>query len=1133
MGKFKANEEQQLFLDTFGSNLLVSASAGSGKTSTMIEKLVKILCEKRLPVTSLLVVTYTNASGAEIKQKLYNAISSQISETNNKELKEFLKINLENLNNAEIGTLHSICKKLITKYFYEIDLSPDFTLISEKEGKYLLDTAIKNVFDKHLNDNAFYDLYECYNAKRNENTLKEIILSMYYYIIAKVDYSNWKYRTLTNSYNTKINENICCKYVLDYYKEIFKGLLKECDRLILIANTMPFENYLSFLNTRKQFIHEFLSAKDIETAIKILDNITVANKPRVSKNSSAEEIEFDDKIIAFRDDWKSVVEEIEKTFVLIKDNFEENIVRAKKNSETLFSITEEIIEYYASLKKSKNTLDFNDLENLMLKLLENNNIKGMLKEKYSFVFVDEYQDINDKQEEIILNLVSEDNYYMIGDVKQSIYAFRQSSPKIFISKYVNFSNNINGKVIDFNKNYRSDKNILEFNNLVFDTLITNETIGIDYKQNARFVSDKELNGVNVNLKIINTNVDEDEEKSDKDEKEALVISQEISDILKRCKSDGTPFQYKDIAIILRQRGSLLKSIYKIFNKLQIPFSMSIRNEFFDTFEINILISILKVVSNYKDDLAISVVLKNLFDVSEEELLEIRKNSDEKYFYNCVENYNKNDNIKSKIEKLFQFIVNSRRDLSCMTIREYLINVIKENNLILKLKSLPDGNEKESNILEFLNLSSNENYKYNIDKFLEYIDFVGKDTPLKNITTGDNAVQLCTIHYSKGLEYPAVILGGLGSKYSLNKNTNNIIMNGTFGIGVKSINSDTRMLKDTIVRNCCKLDNKKSELNEEIRLLYVAMTRPKEYLSLIGRYDISSLEKNKNKSIYQSNNSLDLIFKSFDNIYNSSFLNSKKFIMNEEKSNAVGIEILSLDEIVLNDENVDSNVVFSVSNTELTNKLIEQYNNKPNIQTFTIKNTVTNILKEEEDYSNTNYIPENFSFNDKKEDIDVLKLGTAYHAIMQYVKFGDTKENIVKLIDELVNKNIISEEISKNINVDEIYSANCIMEKLSKNAKFIYREKQFLLRENYNKLVKNSDNNSKVIVQGIIDLVIDNGEDVILIDYKTNKTKNEQLLIDKYSLQLNIYKLAFEKATNLKITKVYLYSFYNKKLIEIK
>lgn len=1131
------NKEQISFIESKNSNVLVSASAGSGKTYTMIQKLMYLISEEKTPINSLLVLTFTEAAASEIKQRLYNEISNLIIDVDD-EKREFLQKQLDNINDAEIGTLHSVCKKIIIKYFYELELSPDFSIMSEKESKYLLDNAINDVFEQKIlaDDELFFDLYDCYNAKRNDISLKQIIVQLLGYLANKIDYNKWLDENINDSFNSDLNLNSVCNYLFSISKYkicLFKDTI---DDLVMNVKMLGFDKYLEFLYQRMQLVDEISNIDNFIQFTKVIWNLNLLKKPSASRNPTAEEGEFDDKIAKFHKDFGDTIKKIQSD--LMFDNFEDiqqNFALAKKNICKIIELVNEIKDRYEEVKRNKNYLDFNDLEDKMLELLKSPEVKISLQKRYSYVFFDEYQDINEKQERILSEIVSKDNYYMIGDVKQSIYAFRQSSPKIFIEKFKQFKNdNVNNKVINFNKNYRSDKNILEFNNFVFDTLITEKTIGIDYKQNSRFDSINEFKKCNVDLKVIDRNTEtEDDVDIDRDRNEAIVIAEAIAGILTKTKDDGTRYTYRDIAIILRKRGMFLKTLCQVLQSMQIPISTTINNDFFSTFEINLLLSILKVVSNYKDDVSLCVVLKNLFGLDEKQLLKIKTTTSSKYFYECVELYDVQDDIYEKISKFFQFINNSKLSLAKFSLYDFLESVIKEYNLVNFIISLPNGEERKNNLYEFMSLIDNDLYKFNIDRFIEYVEYVSKDSTLQQIGISGNSVQICTIHYSKGLEYPAVILAGLGKKFSLNKDTNDMIINDKFGIGLKAIDNQNRVLKETLIRNACKMDNRQSELNEEIRLLYVAMTRPKEYLCLIGDYDLEKLLSNSEKGIYASSNYFDMIFKAIksQDLYN--FLSKEKFMLNEGTGADVNVEIIKSESIVYDVNSDDDKFVIGRVDEGLKTSLEEIYSNPPNLETFTIKNTVTNILKEESDYENLNFMPKELNECDKLVTKDYLKIGTAYHAIMQNLTFNESKEEINQLIDRLINNGIIQRDIEKHIYINEIWNAKETLKDLITNAQEVYKEKQFVMRENYNKLIKNSDNNTKVIIQGVIDLVVVKDGETLLIDYKTNRTSNEQELIDNYRLQLDIYKLAYENATNQIVDKKFLYSFYLNKLIEVK
>lgn len=1134
---FEPNEEQKLFLDSKNCNVLVSASAGSGKTSTMIQKLMKILIEEKVPVQKLLVLTFTDAAASEIKQKLFSAISENIESVDASD-RAYLKEQLDKIGSAEIGTLHSVCKKLIIKYFYELEESPDFSLLAERESKYLIDISMSNVFEKHIKngDDDFFELYDCYNSKRNDTSLKKMLLTLFNYIRNKCNYEDWLNSALNLSFETNLNSNLCCKYLFDYAKDELQVFLPQIDNLITYAKGNSLDKYELYLNEKKQILNMLLSATSFVQMQKILFDIPSVSKPRKSNKSEQVELELSDQIDLFNKDYNDCLKSIKTNFVCDSENqTKENILNSKQNVNKLIRLTQEILEEYNRLKKTKNALDFNDLEDKMLKLLENEKIAIILRENYQFVFFDEYQDINEKQELILSKLVSSDNYYMIGDVKQSIYAFRQSSPKIFVNKFFAFQNdNKNNKLINFNKNYRSDRNILEFNNIVFDQLITENTIGINYKENSRFQSKKEFVNCNTFMKIINSNVDSEdfEEDIDKEKKEAMLIADTISQLLTTKKEDGNYFDYKDIAIILRKRGTFVKTLCDTLIDLQIPVNATISSEFFQTFEIELLMSICQVSVNYKNDIPLCVVLKNLFEINDEQLYKIRVSSESKNMFEAIKNYDKQDDILDKLNLFFQFLEWSKNILSSSTIYEYLQKTLEKFNLKTKLKSSTNGFEKVQNIDEFLQLADSENYKYNMDKFVEYLKFVSSDTQLQKIGSSSNCVQIMTIHYSKGLEYPAVILGGLGKKFSINKDTNDIIINENLGFGLKSIDSENRILCETIVRNACKIDNKKNELNEEIRLLYVAMTRPKEKLFLIGEYNLENFEKNKLKNIYQSKNYFDLIFKAIPNVYNSNFVNLKNFTLNENKDSCCEIQFFDYADILEKSKKENENITIGECDCALRNEFCNLTEKTPNLNTFTIKNTVTNILNEENDYEILNNNPYKLDESDKLESKDALILGSAYHSIMQNLKFTENEAEISQLISRLVSENEILSEYAKLIDIQEILQAKEILKDYILTADKVFKEKQFVMQQNYNKIVKNSDNNTKVIIQGVIDLVVIKEGKAILIDYKTNKTNNENFLKQNYSLQLEIYKQAFESATGIKIDKKYLYSFYLKKLIEV-
>lgn len=1153
---FIPNDEQQLFIDTKKKNVLVSASAGSGKTTTMVHKLVDIICNDRVPVSKLLIVTYTNAAASEMKQKIYNALLERLrSIENDEKLQEFLYQELESISVADIGTLHSVCKKILAKYFYKLNQNPSFGLIIDKEQEYLFSSTIdKVVKNRILNvDDKFYDLYENFSQKRNTSVMYSVISRIYTFLITKPDYKSWV-RDMYSSCYVDIDSNVCAKFILDYYKEIVGAERKTLWDYLMIAESSGLDKFSEYIKSCICFIDEFSATSTYMDAAILVNSYKFQSKPAVRQDSKdVDMVDFNDRFTPVAESFKNIVsKELKKYFYSdSKEDIDRDIARTREVLDALIDIVYEVMDEYATSKKNLGVLDFNDLEHKTLQLLDFVDVRDDLSSNYEYVFVDEYQDINEMQECIISKLVSGTNLNMIGDVKQSIYGFRLSTPKIFIDKYNAYKlDNKDSLAIDLNFNYRSDLNILEFVNFVCDSIITLDTIGVDYKATARLQTKATASMSNkpvVRLNIIDNEVPLDDEevvddilddgKIDILQAEANLVLSEIDRIISSetlVEKDVTRnYHYEDIAILVRNKTDLVKTIIDVLSLHQIPVNVSVNSEFFDTYEVSVLVAILKVIANYKDDISLVSVLKSpLFRLTDEDLVDIRlSNPKAKYYYEAIESYDRDDNIGTTIAKLFDFITKYNNYLIDHTLYELMNDILIEYDLICYFKSMPDGDIKEINIAEFVGLLDNENYKYDIHKFLSYLRFIDKDKYSKKLGDG-KGVSIYTIHYSKGLEYPAVILAGLGNKFNLNKDTSNVIINDAYGVGIKAIDLVNRKSSSTLIVDACKLANKKSEIDEEIRLLYVAMTRARNILSLIGRYKVAGIEKSASSSVYTSRNYLDFIFKALSKLDVGQFTNkyvgdNVSFTINQNKPSNAECYVYSFSGTSNDFVDVDKTIrVQKVVGKEIDEIMsMTSVVNRPSIA---IKNTVTKMLMEENEYNNYTSAPQKLDITDSLDSSDALVLGTAYHSIMQSVNYGETREEISTLIDTLYSNGTIPKEVT--IDSEEIYSAVKIVGKMIADNK-IMKEKQFIFRDKHCNLVKDSDTKDYVIVQGVIDLAIITKDGAIILDYKTNKSSVD-FMKSHYKLQLDLYKNAFEKAYKTKVIKKYLYSFKHGKLIEI-
>jgi len=1114
MSEFRLTESQQKFVDSFNKNTLVSASAGSGKTSTMISKLTDMVCKNNVPIKKLLVVTYTNSAGNEMKQKLFNSLVKTLAKEENEEKIAFISEQIDDMVNCDIGTLHGICKKIITNYFYVVEQDPSFSLLDGQQSDYLFDNAMNNVFNKLIveNDEDFYSIYTLYNKKRNLNTLKYIIKTLNQYLLSKVDGNKWKEFVINNC--CKYDNNQAKNYLIDYYKSLFISFKEDFSNLKQKCE-ICFEKYVNYVSDRLNFV---LAVKDICDYDKLYDFVnsySFISKPRISADKlKVEDVDIVGETDLICKEFSDLIKNFKNYFVKMNESDFDNY---KKLISKLFDLQEKVNKEYSRIKKSQNVLDFSDLEHITLEILKNKQIVESLKEKYDYIFVDEYQDINQVQEEIISKIKRDNNLYMIGDVKQSIYAFRLSSPEIFIEKFNRFENDgIKNHVINLNENFRSKQNILQFSNMVFNKLITKSTIGIDYEKNSQLVCGlKEEFEKCVELNLI----DEMSELT-----EGQIIASKVGDLVKQ------GFNYRDIAILLRSKGELVNEVYSELKKYNIPCEATYKTDLFKNSEVLVLYNLLKLVNYSYDDLAMATILKSVFvGLTDNELAEIRLIDENLSFSECAYEYMQkgtNEHIVTRLSLMAELINDVRFKLNSLSIIDVVNYIIRKYDINNYYLSFVDGLEKLSNIKEFLRLISNEEYKYDLQKCIDYLDTIKKDGEVTlTLSSVNDSVKIMTIHSSKGLEYPAVILGGVGKKFVLNKQTDDIIINDKLGVGVRMFDTNSHTQKESIIKNACKLMNKKSEIDEEIRLLYVALTRAKSRLCIVGEYNIKDVYRTNNKSVYSSKSYLDLIIKSLPKNVLQYFQNELsnftlfkgenfEFDVNFYKSNE-DVNNFEIKPIILNDGDI-----------ELEEKIGKYFDyNYPYFsgQNIAVKNSVSQILKEEVDYENQiDSIVSSTTLDDYS-----LRLGTAYHNIMQKLNYSEDLGDILTIIRSEKTPDLPYEDVDPI----KIFTAVKELNKMIKSDTKLLKEAQFVMKTNYAEL-KGINDNIEVLVQGVIDLAIINKDCAVIIDFKTNKTKNVKFLKEHYGLQLKMYALAFEKAYNVKVDKKLLYSFEMGEFIEV-
>lgn len=1144
--KITFSVEQQRAIESKEKNLLVSASAGSGKTKVLIERIVRLIKSENVDLNKMLVVTFTKLASLEMKSRLKKELEKEC-QTNVKLLSQLDEINIANL-----STLHQLCHNILKEFFYVVQIEPNFILLDDVNSSFYKTKAVENVFKNYSlkQDDDFEALYEIFYDSRKDKNFKKNIITIYNFLQSKKQ--DFFVNSIENCYSTNFEKNPAIVYIknviknlLDYYITKFTSLLLPCEQIASDRLLEQINQALSRLITLKNC--------DFEMLYNCYDTTKFVSK--VYKNLSLEETEINDQLkqlrVSFTKEMKALIPcfYIKNRESLAKD-FELN----KKFLNKFYQVINAFDREYRKLKLDKNALDFNDLEHYALKVLSSPSVQKELQSRFDYIFIDEYQDTNEVQEEIIKALTTSfTNIFMVGDVKQSIYAFRECNPQIFMNKEKQLQNNANGEIIRLNANYRSDRDILNFNNLVFNNVMREQTCGIDYKSTSKFIfgesfTRSESKVLPVNVCLINSqkeaeqtqlastySVEQDSLLTAQDtliEKEALLVADKISLLLESKIFDSDinkerSIEYKDIAILTRTKNAI-KQISKVLMQKGIPVNAEYKVNLYDSYEVKLIIEFLKLLQNSNDDLALAGVLKSpLCNLTDNDLLTIKDSGEQDdKFYCKVKEYsvNNQNSLACKLAQFYESLEKYRNLLRYETISQVVRQIIADYKILEHFFCYDNYLEVKENLQFFVNSISSID-DTNLSSFLNYIEnYTDEKQDLLSIKNSVNSVYIGTFHSSKGLEYPAVFVVGLEKKFSKQSAIEKLVKNSEFGIGLSTYDVISKVEKNSIIKNIMKHQVLEKEKQEEMRLLYVALTRPKCYLFVVAGCDFEKLGVlEDNYSISHAQSHLDYIVGSLGKDTVSNIVAKKENLVAHYENLDVNIELYDSSEIINSqqDDVIDSDGDISY--------LIEYFNKKFASNDYAFKNTVTALMQTENEQQIENYNIKNLKINlSKTDEQDFLLIGNNYHKVMQMLDFK-TNNTVDAQIKNLISNGLLRKEDLECVEITKIEKAyNNIKQLIDNNSSFL-TEKQFMF---YPRLcdVLPTDLQNKVLVQGVVDLLIIKPDEIIVVDYKTSRVNSEKAFKDRYHLQLELYAKAIQSFYKKPVTKKIIYSFYLDKVI---
>ena len=873
---------------------------GSGKTAVLVERIINKIVNEKIDIDKLLVVTFTNAAASEMRARIMDAIYKYLEE---KPEDEHMQKQTILMGKSNICTIHSFCLDVIKNNFYEISISPNFRIGDQTEIELLKQEVLEDMFEeKYIEENKeFLDLINTYTNYRGDEPLKEIILKIHRFIQAspfpeewleeKIEEFNLKQNLETDFSNTAWGKILINVFEDDLYSCIIelKSIKKDLDKFIEL------EKFSKTISSDIEKLEELKSNRDSWDKLYELSNsLKWDTWPRDSK------IVIEQKEIA-----KEKRDNVKKKFSKIRDKIlicdsrraNEDISSMYNIMYAIKNIIIEFIQKYQEAKKEKNIVDFSDIEHFTLKILlekkEDKYIPTKTAEKYMEKFeeiaIDEYQDSNLVQE-YILNAVSRgNNIFMVGDVKQSIYKFRQARPELFINKYETYKlkeqkNESDSLKIQLFKNFRSRKNVLDITNFVFENIMSKQLGDINYNEKeylnlgANFEEPQEECNFagKTELAIIDLKESEDEQKEENENIEDIVVEAKlVADKIQELinskykvydkKIGYRDISYKDIVILLRATSNLAPIYERELNNLNIPVFSDVGTQYLETVEIQTIMSVLKIIDNPMQDIPLVSVLRSpIGKFDDNDLIQIKLQGSHKkydYFYEILLEASKNEKlpINKKIRDFLEQLEKWRKQREYLALDELIWQIYLDTGYYNYVSLMPNGVLRQAN-LNILFEKAKEYEKSTFKSLFNFINFIdklktnnGDMDSAKLIGENEDVVRIMSIHKSKGLEFPVVFLCSTAKKFNMQDLNDNILLHQDIGIGPKYIDYERRIEYNTLAKIAIAKKIKTETISEEMRILYVALTRAKEKLIITGLSKDIEKEQKKKKDLLETYN----------------------------------------------------------------------------------------------------------------------------------------------------------------------------------------------------------------------------------------------------------------------------------------
>ncbi len=840
-------QAQQRAIDETGANILVAAAAGSGKTAVLVERIIQKIVKRHCRVDELVVLTFTNAAAQEMRQRVRKRLDQLVHDSQGAD-KKYWQQQVHLLNQAKIATFHSFCIQILRQFYYATTLDPQFRIGDEFELALLrtqaMETTLIALYEQQ--NPQFLQFVDAYSGDRGDETIEGLIYQLANFQQSLVDVVEWEKRTVQNFIQT--TDIFGTQWGQFLKQKLLKQLRQHIDQLeqahmLVDQNAKNAPKVVIAIQECEKYVAQLYDAIAQENWANIRQILTRASFQRWPSGGSKDAKNIVD---ALKKDWKQWSEQysIDESQVMQHQLF------IGRQLATLFSATESYVNEYSRLKQQRNIVDFSDLERYTLALFQADEaIRTQFKASIHEVLVDEYQDTNEVQEAIITYCSTGSNTFMVGDVKQSIYRFRSADPQLFQMKYQTYENiETDGMRIDLNQNFRSRTQVLDFINHLFVQLMDQSFAEITYDDAAQLYAGASY-PTHEHMQVEVHLLAPESETIQPVENQAGYIVEKIQSLVEKeflvtDKGVSRPIRYADIAVLFRSRTVLFEQVSELLKAKQIPYVAQEQGSYFDASEIRNLLAILRIIDNPFDDIEYAGWLRSpIIGCNENDLLVLRLLNTHQALCQNVQQATESqvdELLYHKIQLVQAYEQRWHERVKQQPLAQWIEEMLMETGYYDFVGGLPNGIHRQANIDAFIDkartyeaIGFRSLFKFN--RFIVNMQEQKQDfTNSRSIAEQENVVQLMTIHKSKGLEFPVVFVVDLQKQFNMRDVSQTLVLDKTYGASLHYVDLEQNYRAKSLIHTVIGERSKQAQLAEELRILYVALTRAKEKLILVGQ-----------------------------------------------------------------------------------------------------------------------------------------------------------------------------------------------------------------------------------------------------------------------------------------------------------